>query len=343
MQPHPPVDYQTTAPPPGVHMPAAFPVHQEFTTMNGMEMIVGQHHQIMSQQYQPYAPQGNPASLSSTQPQYVSAPYVSTQPPQYVTTSSASQHHPPMASQQFQYTQPHQTANSQYPPGSSAPPFDASMNMVAMPMQLQPVVALSQAPYIQQQDVMSPPRSSSAASASVAQPVTTTAAAEPTANGGIGGLALEELKMKLRRQLEYYFSRENLAHDEYLKTQMDQDQFVPIWTIASFNQVKRLTNDIKLVTQVLRGKSIRYSLGSPLFTTSVSIPDSPNVLVDPEGLKVKPNHTRCTVILREIPDDTEKHEVEVSSSSSRFAICATHRVFPSFFLESVQPQFLSQD
>jgi hypothetical protein len=51
--------------------------------------------------------------------------------------------------------------------------------------------------------------------------------------------------------------RENLAHDEYLKTQMDQDQFVPISIIAGFNQIKKLTRDIDLVTQVLRGKSIQ--------------------------------------------------------------------------------------
>ena len=43
----------------------------------------------------------------------------------------------------------------------------------------------------------------------------------------------------------------------------------------------------------------------------LSFAESPNVKVDDDGLKVKPNHTRCTVILREIPDDTEKHEVEV--------------------------------
>ena len=49
--------------------------------------------------------------------------------------------------------------------------------------------------------------------------------------------------------------RENLAHDEYLKTQMDADQFVPISIIAGFNQIKKLTRDINLVTEVLRGRS----------------------------------------------------------------------------------------
>lgn len=48
--------------------------------------------------------------------------------------------------------------------------------------------------------------------------------------------------------------RENLANDTYLLSQMDNDQYVPIWTVANFNQVKKLTKDIKLITEVLRGK-----------------------------------------------------------------------------------------
>lgn len=35
---------------------------------------------------------------------------------------------------------------------------------------------------------------------------------------------------------------------------MDNDQYVPIWTVANFNQVKKLTKDIKLITEVLKGK-----------------------------------------------------------------------------------------
>ncbi len=35
---------------------------------------------------------------------------------------------------------------------------------------------------------------------------------------------------------------------------MNGDQFVPISTIAGFNQVKRLTNSLELVVEVLRGK-----------------------------------------------------------------------------------------
>ena len=70
-------------------------------------------------------------------------------------------------------------------------------------------------------------------------------------------MQLDELKARLRKQLEYYFSPENLAHDEYLRTQMDQDQFVNISIIASFNQIRKLTSDVNMVTQVLRGRQFQ--------------------------------------------------------------------------------------
>ena len=96
-------------------------------------------------------------------------------------------------------------------------------------------------------ETASPPRNSTEAVTAPA-PAATPVPATPN------GMSLDELKAKLQKQLEYYFSRENLAHDTYLLTQMDADQYVSIWTIANFNQIKKLTNDVSLVTQVLRGK-----------------------------------------------------------------------------------------
>ncbi|XP_065160703.1 la-related protein 4 isoform X2 [Atheta coriaria] len=115
---------------------------------------------------------------------------------------------------------------------------------------------------------------------------------------------LPQLKQMLSQQLEYYFSRENLANDTYLLSQMDNDQYVPIWTVANFNQVKKLTKDLKLITEVLR--------------------ESPNVQVDEEGVKVRPNHKRCIVILREIPDNTPIEDVKnlfAGEKCPRFISC----------------------
>ncbi|XP_070570509.1 la-related protein 4-like isoform X2 [Ptychodera flava] len=112
------------------------------------------------------------------------------------------------------------------------------------------------------------------------------------------------LRDMLRYQLEYYFSRENLASDTYLRSQMDSDQYVPIWTIANFNAVKRLTTDINLIIDVLR--------------------ESPYLQVDDQAERVRPITKRCIVMLREIPDATPLEEVKALFSGEncpKFASC----------------------
>uniref|UniRef100_A0A673NK89 La-related protein 4-like n=1 Tax=Sinocyclocheilus rhinocerous TaxID=307959 RepID=A0A673NK89_9TELE len=100
----------------------------------------------------------------------------------------------------------------------------------------------------------------------------------------------ETLRESLKKELEFYFSRENLSKDLYLISQMDSDQFVPIWTIASMEGIKVLTTDTDLILDVLRS--------------------SPMVQVDEKGEKVRPNHKRCIIILREVPETTPVEEVE---------------------------------
>ncbi|XP_074489364.1 la-related protein 4 [Sebastes fasciatus] len=100
----------------------------------------------------------------------------------------------------------------------------------------------------------------------------------------------ESLRESLKKQLEFCFSRENLSKDLYLISQMDSDQFVPIWTIACMEDIKALTTDMDLILDVLRG--------------------SPMVQVDETGEKVRPNHSRCIIILREVPETTPVEEVE---------------------------------
>ena len=41
----------------------------------------------------------------------------------------------------------------------------------------------------------------------------------------------EEIKMLLRKQVEYYFSKENLTHDAFLTSQMDAQMSAPIAVI----------------------------------------------------------------------------------------------------------------
>ncbi|XP_053492125.1 la-related protein 4 isoform X1 [Ictalurus furcatus] len=107
----------------------------------------------------------------------------------------------------------------------------------------------------------------------------------------------ESLRESLKKQLEFCFSRENLSKDLYLISQMDSDQFIPIWTIANMEGVKLLTSDLDLIVEVLKA--------------------SPLVQVDEKGEKVRPNHKRCIIILREVPESTPVEEVAALFKSEK--------------------------
>ena len=122
--------------------------------------------------------------------------------------------------------------------------------------------------------------------------------------------------------------RENLSKDLYLISQMDSDQFVPIWTIACIEGIKALTTDMDLIVDVLRGTvmSLLFSLYPFTFVSRFIevtnrihitfffvmtlmfrlcfVTASPMVQVDESGEKVRPNHSRCIIILREVPETT---------------------------------------
>uniref|UniRef100_A0A673CFH1 La ribonucleoprotein 4Ab n=1 Tax=Sphaeramia orbicularis TaxID=375764 RepID=A0A673CFH1_9TELE len=115
----------------------------------------------------------------------------------------------------------------------------------------------------------------------------------------------ESLRESLKKQLEFCFSRENLSKDLYLISQMDSDQFVPIWTIACMEDIKSLTTDMDLILDVLKA--------------------SPMVQVDESGEKVRPNHSRCIIILREVPETTPVEEVEALFKSENWMHLRAYR------------------
>lgn len=63
----------------------------------------------------------------------------------------------------------------------------------------------------------------------------------------------EQKRQMIRKQLDYYFSEKNMMHDEFLMTQMDHEDYVSIATIANFKMMRRLTNDLQLIVDVLKG------------------------------------------------------------------------------------------
>ncbi|XP_020578036.1 la-related protein 1B-like [Phalaenopsis equestris] len=59
--------------------------------------------------------------------------------------------------------------------------------------------------------------------------------------------AVDPQRAMLLKQIDYYFSPENLCKDLYLRQNMDEQGWVPISLIAGFNRVKQLTNNIPYI------------------------------------------------------------------------------------------------
>eukprot|EP01095_Lingulamoeba_sp_RSL-Kostka_P004053 TRINITY_DN15143_c0_g1_i1.p1 TRINITY_DN15143_c0_g1~~TRINITY_DN15143_c0_g1_i1.p1 ORF type:complete len:442 (+),score=147.69 TRINITY_DN15143_c0_g1_i1:96-1421(+) len=102
----------------------------------------------------------------------------------------------------------------------------------------------------------------------------------------------KELKNSIKKQIEYYFSVENLLKDSYLISKMDPELFVPINVISSFSKLKALTEDENLMADVIN--------------------ESELLDLDESKTKVKPKmqQKRNTVILRDMPSSTTKEVLD---------------------------------
>ncbi|CAK4961461.1 unnamed protein product [Aphanomyces euteiches] len=105
----------------------------------------------------------------------------------------------------------------------------------------------------------------------------------------------DALKDAVKNQVEFYFSKANLANDSFLVSQMNAQMYrlyVPLDVILGFSKIKQLTEDAALVVEAIK--------------------DSKVCSLSPEGDAIKPNikSERNTIILREIPSATEPKVVE---------------------------------
>ncbi|XP_040274371.1 la-related protein 1B [Bufo bufo] len=63
------------------------------------------------------------------------------------------------------------------------------------------------------------------------------------------------LKEYLKRQIEYYFSLENLERDFFLRRKMDSQGFLPLSLIAGFHRVQSLSTDLSLICEALKNST----------------------------------------------------------------------------------------
>uniref|UniRef100_A0A131XKS1 La-related protein 1 n=1 Tax=Hyalomma excavatum TaxID=257692 RepID=A0A131XKS1_9ACAR len=69
-----------------------------------------------------------------------------------------------------------------------------------------------------------------------------------------GYISVDEstLREYVRKQVEYYFSEENLQRDFFLRRKMDAQGYLPLSLIASFHRIQALTQDVGLVMEAVR-------------------------------------------------------------------------------------------
>lgn len=69
-----------------------------------------------------------------------------------------------------------------------------------------------------------------------------------------GYMRVDEVTLReyVRKQVEYYFSEENLQRDFFLRRKMDAQGYLPLSLIASFHRIQALTQDVGLVLEAVR-------------------------------------------------------------------------------------------
>lgn len=105
----------------------------------------------------------------------------------------------------------------------------------------------------------------------------------------------DDLRHKIIKQVEYYFSDENLKTDTYLMNYVtkDKDGYVPISVIASFRKLKKLAPDRSLIVAALKDSS-QLVLSSSKKNVRRLNPLPFNEVKDPQ---------LCTVLVENLPED----------------------------------------
>ncbi|XP_072960543.1 la-related protein 1C-like isoform X1 [Typha angustifolia] len=75
--------------------------------------------------------------------------------------------------------------------------------------------------------------------------------AHPAASAALYYPQMDHHRAKILKQIDYYFSADNLCKDIFLRQNMDEQGWVPLSLIANFNKVKQLTNSIQFIKETV--------------------------------------------------------------------------------------------
>lgn len=71
------------------------------------------------------------------------------------------------------------------------------------------------------------------------------------------GMVTKQMTMEsVRKQIDYYFSLDNLCKDIFLRSKMDAEGWIPLAVVANFNRVRMLTPDLMLIVEAVRDSDL---------------------------------------------------------------------------------------
>ncbi|XP_061374334.1 la-related protein 6A [Gastrolobium bilobum] len=121
-------------------------------------------------------------------------------------------------------------------------------------------------------------------------------------HAAVTGVSLDDLKLKIIKQVEYYFSDENLPNDRYLLgfVKRNKEGFVPVSVIASFRKMKKLTRDHSFLVAALKESSLLVLSG-----------DGKRVKrLNPLRFNEVKDHKLYTVLVENLPEDHTKENIQ---------------------------------
>lgn len=134
-------------------------------------------------------------------------------------------------------------------------------------------------------------------------PMASTMYYPPTAYGmptqmppGMPAISQDQLLLAVQQQIEYYFSMQNLVKDVFLRSKMNDEGWISLHVIASFNRVRMLTPDLAMIMEALAG--------------------SASVELSPDNLFIRPKQNHQQWVLPVAQRDATAHNTPHMPSSS---------------------------
>ncbi|XP_014614163.1 PREDICTED: la-related protein 1B [Polistes canadensis] len=132
----------------------------------------------------------------------------------------------------------------------------------------------------------------------------------------------------IRKQIEYYFSEENLLRDIYLRRKMNKEGFLPIALIASFRRIQSMTEDLNLVVDsIVKSDKLELTQGYMIRTRIDPLrwplldPIGNSTCTDPQNEKMNESEFYpCSKSMISVTDAPPPQQIYQSSYISQSAI-----------------------